>query len=732
MKRQVFVLLLLFATCTTVAFANSNSGWVFKGNGLSNTMSTNSQLNSTNIQSLKFEWKYDTAPFPASAANSADFLNSLPPAGIRQPAAVENGVVYITDTIGNLTALRQNDGTVLWQKNFGMDLSRPGRGITASENTPAISGNFLIVGNHIYNNERFCTAQSLPGDICNPGDGAVIVAVDKNDGHFLWSKQVDPHPFAKIMSSPVIYNNTIYVSVTSWEEFGATLFPAELNDPNSQNPYPCCSFRGSVLAMDLNTGAIKWQTYLSPGLAPPNASSKIKNLFGVKGFFGVTSYHPPVIDPKRGQLYVGTGNNYVSSDFSQQCERDRRDGAKPDPSCNNLSKTVRNYNDSVVALNMSTGKVKWFYQFLAYDTEVHDCGAVDLGGGGFAAPLVVPLPLANASNCPQVIGPNNGVGGGVMLITPTQQGGNSQGSDLVVATTKGDVTFALNPDDGGLVWSTLYGPAGNTGTFNTNHSFASDGKRIFTGSFNLFNTGRDRQLPFVPMKAFLDNNGFTALGIRTNQDPPFEKPAPGPFAFGFPFLPIISTFPNSQGYTNPPISPFTIGPASGPKAIQVLINPPSDTVALVDGINVFTNAVDSRCPVNRLCTISGFITALDTNSGKVLWQRPATDGVKGFLGPAGVTGSLVVTNDILLAAYEDGHGTLVALDTATGRKLFQAQNQSTFYNTTTQTEETIDHGYSTDGLSVVGSRVYWGLGFLLDYAVPNSKGNRLNVYGIEN
>ena len=54
-------------------------------------------------------------------------------------------------------------------------------------------------------------------------------------------------------------------------------------DPN----YPCCNFRGSVVALDLNTGAILWKTYM----VPPTYSG------------GAVWGSTPVVDLKRRSLY---------------------------------------------------------------------------------------------------------------------------------------------------------------------------------------------------------------------------------------------------------------------------------------------------------------------------------------------------------------------------------------------------------------------------------------------
>jgi polyvinyl alcohol dehydrogenase (cytochrome) len=57
-----------------------------------------------------------------------------------------------------------------------------------------------------------------------------------------------------VTQSGVVNDNTVYVGVASYEEAYAALTPS----------YPSCVFRGSVLALNANTGQILWRTYTVP------------------------------------------------------------------------------------------------------------------------------------------------------------------------------------------------------------------------------------------------------------------------------------------------------------------------------------------------------------------------------------------------------------------------------------------------------------------------------------
>jgi outer membrane protein assembly factor BamB len=76
-----------------------------------------------------------------------------------------------------------------------------------------------------------------------------VYAVDALTGRELWRIKADEHPSATITGSPVYHQGRLYVPVSSLEEAMA--------DPK----YPCCTFRGSVLALDARTGKVLWKTY---------------------------------------------------------------------------------------------------------------------------------------------------------------------------------------------------------------------------------------------------------------------------------------------------------------------------------------------------------------------------------------------------------------------------------------------------------------------------------------
>ena len=154
-------------------------------------------------------------------------------------------------------------------------------------------------------------------------DTGAVYALDAQKGTLLWKSQVDTHPAARILGSPTLYNDRLYVAVGSNEE------------SHSANPnYSCCTFRGSVAALDIASGRVLWKSYTV--LEEPQPTHK--NSAGVQewGPAGAAIASSPTIDAKRGVLYVGTGRSTTGIEQS--------------------------LTDSIAAFGLNDGKLRWVKQ----------------------------------------------------------------------------------------------------------------------------------------------------------------------------------------------------------------------------------------------------------------------------------------------------------------------------------------------------------------------------------
>ena len=218
-------------------------------------------------------------------------------------------------------------------------------------------------------------------------------AVDASTGALIWKVRVEDHPSARITGAPKFFESRLYVPVASGEE-GAGGNPS----------YACCTFRGSIVALNAVSGALIWKTYMIPDEPRPVK----KNSNGVQRWApaGAGVWNSPTIDPKRHALYVGTGDAY----------------AEP------AAKTT----DAIVALDLDTGKMLWSVQ----DTE-NDVW------------LAVCSPNNHPENCPDELGPDHDFGSPPILVTVPG------GRDVLVAGQKSGNVWAHDPDNkGAVLWKT--------------------------------------------------------------------------------------------------------------------------------------------------------------------------------------------------------------------------------------------------------------------------------------
>ena len=101
---------------------------------------------------------------------------------------------------------------------------------------------------------------------------ANLYALDTETGKLIWQKKVDDQPFARITGTPKLYKGRLYVPIASQEENAGA------------NPiYPCCKFRGNLVAIDAGTGAELWRTHTSPEPKPTAISKTGVQFYGPSG-----------------------------------------------------------------------------------------------------------------------------------------------------------------------------------------------------------------------------------------------------------------------------------------------------------------------------------------------------------------------------------------------------------------------------------------------------------------
>ena len=90
-----------------------------------------------------------------------------------------------------------------------------------------------------------------------------LYALDGATGKQLWKLRLDEHPAAKATSTPVFHQGRLYVGVASLEE-ALAVAPA----------YVCCTFRGSVSAVQAADGKVLWKRYMIDEVAKERPQTK--------------------------------------------------------------------------------------------------------------------------------------------------------------------------------------------------------------------------------------------------------------------------------------------------------------------------------------------------------------------------------------------------------------------------------------------------------------------------
>lgn len=339
---------------------SSGPAWNGWGANLANTRqqsADNAQLTAAQLPHLELKWAFG---FPDATSAWA------------QPTVI-GGWVFIGSQNGTVFALDAKSGCIHWF--FSAD-----GGVRTAVSVGARAG-----GGAVYFGDT--TAQAY--------------ALDAGSGRVLWKTKVETHSLARITGAPTLYRGRLYVPMSSYEE-----------SQGARPEYPCCTFRGSLSALDAGTGKILWRTYMIPDEPRPRGTSSA----------GVTLYGPagapvwsaPTIDAKRGLIYVGTGNTYAGAAAAA--------------------------SDAIVALDLR-GKIEWIKQLFPKDVFISGCRA-----------------NSDNPNCADQSGPDYDFGNSPILVDL------AGGRRAIVIGQKSGYGWALDPEKRGEVrWQYRAGAGGALG-----------------------------------------------------------------------------------------------------------------------------------------------------------------------------------------------------------------------------------------------------------------------------
>jgi polyvinyl alcohol dehydrogenase (cytochrome) len=372
------------------------------------------------IGRLKLAWAF---AFPDSA-------------GSRSQPAVAGGAVFVGSQSGTVYALDAHTGCLYWKFDAAGEI----RGAIIYRAASRLSPQPIVYFGDVFAN---------------------VYALDARTASQLWHLRVDSHPAARVAGSPTVFGDRIYVPLGSWGEELAAASP----------DYLCCTFRGSLTAIQRFSGEVLWTRYTIPTVAV----EQYRNSLGKPhlGPSGAGIWSAPTVDARRGSIYFTTGNNY--------------------------SDPVDDNSDAVFALDMGTGAVKWKHQMFPKDVYNDGCKSLYQGE-------------PNVATCPKAPGPDADFTAPPMLVS--MPGGH----DVLVAGQKSSDIMGLDPNDGHILWKyrISHDPAPMSG--GVWYGMAVEGSTVFVP---VVGTERDLSVAMTPdtradqLYKYSAANGLYALEAST-------------------------------------------------------------------------------------------------------------------------------------------------------------------------------------------------------------------------
>jgi quinohemoprotein ethanol dehydrogenase len=176
---------------------------------------------------------------------------------------------------------------------------------------------------------------------------ASIIAIKQKTGEVVWKQALGDKPAGEIeltgerWGGQWVGGSPTYAEGLVFGGLSGAMAPVDRND-------------GRVVAVNAKTGEVVWTTHMIPGPGEPGHETWPQDSdVWKKG--GAAVWITPAVDPDLGLVYVATGNA-IPEVGGQVREGD------------NL------YTASILALEIKTGKIKWYYQLTRHEIWEHDLG----------------------------------------------------------------------------------------------------------------------------------------------------------------------------------------------------------------------------------------------------------------------------------------------------------------------------------------------------------------------
>lgn len=255
------------------------------------------------------------------------------------------------------------------------------------------------------------------------GDGN-LVALDAKTGKLVWKADPRHDKTVPLSGSAIFAGDRLIVPISA------------IDVANAMRPtFECCKGHGAVAAVDPANGKVLW-TWHTTAQAKPLGR---KNSQGadVYGPSGAPVWSSPSVDLTKGVVYTATGEN--------------------------TSPPATGTSDSLVAIDLATGKQKWVFQALANDIWNMACPV------GPPAPGVAVKPNCFFAGEGSVLRDHDFGGGPVIW--------RGRGRELILGGQKSGDVWAVESATGKQVWHRQFGRGTPLG--GVHWGIATDGVRVF-------------------------------------------------------------------------------------------------------------------------------------------------------------------------------------------------------------------------------------------------------------
>ena len=345
----------------TATFASSDTEWpVFGGNWDHQRHTLSTQITPRNVGQLDLAWEFDTGVSSSFQATPI----------------VVNGVMFVSLPFNHVVALKADTGKLLWRYTHNRIKDRPmccgpaNRGVAVSDGKVFMGTvDSRLLALDARTGQKLWDIDVTKGEQGVQEDAATLGSQLDTQGGKL---EVSGASGAGINMAPMVFDGKVIVGITG------VGYGLHLDSPDPDAPLGAVvgiagnyGRRGFMAAYDVNTGAMAWKFDTVPdqgwegeftkatldGVVLPRnieeEKAKAAQYPDAWKYGGGSAWSTPAIDRDNGILYFGTGNP------SPQMEGSSRPG-------DNL------YTASLVALDVRTGKLKWFYQQVPHDMWGYD------------------------------------------------------------------------------------------------------------------------------------------------------------------------------------------------------------------------------------------------------------------------------------------------------------------------------------------------------------------------